>query len=167
MSKIVRIAGMLFSVAFVAFLSGVLVAYLKLFPYPYIRDAYKTFRALIDTLQVSRQANTGDPIEAISVPAQASAERWQVIDHSVRRLPIIINGGLNQFLKVCPVHGCGAVVVNDQDSITEAVPYLPGDICRAGIVHGAYPHEMLAFDPNTNVYLVGIMSCTPTLLRPA
>ena len=76
MSKIAPSAAMIFSVIVVAFLGGTLTARFEVFPYPNIRDAGRTLRALIETAPLG-QVYFGERIEPTAFPgSDAANRRW-------------------------------------------------------------------------------------------
>ena len=149
---------MIFSVFVFSFLGGTLTAHKKVFPYRNIIDAGRTLRTLVTTWELSESAYVGQRIEATRIPAKdAPGTRWRILDDSVPRFPVIANGGLNQYLELCPDHGCLAVALDAEGNVTEAWPYRPIDIFAADITDGAYPHEMLAFDARIHVAPIGVL----------
>ena len=111
MSKIAPIAAMIFSVIVTAFFGGTLTAHFGVFPYPNIRDAGRTLRSLIRTQKFSQQEYLwGRYLEQVAFPASdAPSGRWEIVDTLAPRFPMIANGGLNQYLELCPDQGCLAV----------------------------------------------------------
>ncbi len=139
------------------FLAGVYSVRKETFPYPQIRDALRTAKALKNTITASNQVDLGKHLETTAVPTVRAAEvRWTVVEDSVPRLPIIANGSLNQFLEYCPDYGCIAVAFGDSGNVVEAWPYRPDEIYEADITGDAYPHEFLSFEPSKNVYPVSV-----------
>jgi len=157
MAKIAPIAAMIFSVAVFAFLGGTITAYYQIFPYPYIHDAGRTLWALIETVSPLRRTYIGERIETTAFPgSDAANRRWTVYDTSVPRLPVITFGGLNQYLELCPGDGCLAVTVDALGNVTETWPYRPAEIFAADITDGAFPHEVILFDPRISSRPFGI-----------
>lgn len=147
----------IFSIIVIVFLGGTLTAHFQVFPYPDLRDAGRTLTALIDAS--TEPTYYGKHVETTTLPAhEASDNRWTILDESVPRLPLIAYGGTNQYLELCPDHGCLAVLYDASGTVTDHWPYRPTDIYDADITGGAYPHELSSFDPRTNVYPVGILS---------
>ena len=144
MSKIAPIAAMIFSVIVTAFLGGTLTAHFEIFPYPNIRDAGRTLRALIKTQEFSQQETWGRYIEQVAIPASdAPSARWEIVDTLAPRFPMIAYGGLNQYLELCPDQGCLAVAYDAKGNVTKAWPFYPVEIYAADITDGAYPHELV------------------------
>src|SRR5262249_6609096 len=141
---------------------GTVTAHYEVFTYPNIRDAVRTLRALIGELNDNAPAASGpadlvERIEATTIPASAAPRaRWTILDTSAPRFPVIALGGLNQYLELCPVNGCLAVAYNAEGKVTQTWPYRPVDIYATDITDGAYPHELLAFDPRTDIYPFGV-----------
>ncbi len=161
MSKIAPIAAMIFSVIVTAFFGGTLTAHFEVFPYPNIRDAGRTLRALIKTQLFSQQETWGMYIEQVAFPASdAPSRRWEIVDTLAPRFPMIASGGLNQYLELCPDQGCLAVAFDAEGNVTKAWPYYPVDIYAADITDGAYPHELVGFDPRINIFPVGVQRYT-------
>lgn len=157
MGRIVPLLAMIASVAVLAFLGGMTVARLQVFPYAAVHNAMRTLSAMAQTLRPPKEWDFGRPIEAADLPAdQASASRWTIVDPDSPRLPIIANGGINQYLELCPGQGCIAVTYGDTGEIEQSWPYRPEDIYAADITEGAFRHEILVFDPNVNVNPVSV-----------
>ena len=150
------LAAMLMALFVTAFLDGIYATENEIFPYPQVRDAVRTFKALLATRQDERPAYFSQRVEAAAVPAAgAPAARWTDLDGAAPRLPVIVNGGLHQFLDLCPDPGCLAVAF-DRRRVTAVWPYRPDDIFAADITADAYPHELLGFKPRRDVYPVGV-----------
>src|SRR5215471_6596149 len=124
MSKIAPIAAMIFSIIMTAFLVGTVTAHYEVFPYPNIRDAVRTLRALIGKLDdnapaASEQSDYVERIEVTMSPASAAPRaRWTILDTSAPRFPVIVLGGLNQYLELCPQNGCLAVALDAEGKVT-------------------------------------------------
>lgn len=156
MTKIAPFVIFIFSVFVAAFLGGTLTAHFDVFPYPNIRDAGRTLKALIER-ETTEQVYFGAHIEPTAFPASDAANRrWRILDKSAPRLPVIAFGGLNQYLELCPDLGCLAVTFDAEGTVTETWPYRPVDIYAADITGGAYSHELLAFDPIMNAVPIGV-----------
>ena len=151
------VGALLVSVFILSFLGGVYVAHHEIFPYQHLRDAVRTLRVLVQEHEGRKQAHFGMRIESADVHAAGAANaRWTILDPAIQRLPIIAYGGLNQYLEHCPDQGCLAVAFDGDGNVTEAWPYDPVEIFSKDLTEGAYPHEMVGFNPVTDVYPVGI-----------
>ena len=156
MTNIAPLVGIIFSIFVAAFLGGTLTAHFKVFPYRNLVDAVRTLEALIDQAS-GEETYTGKYIEPTVFPSgDAVKSRWTILDTSVPRLPVIATGGLNQYLELCPEHGCLAVTFDTSGDVTRAWPYKPMDIYAANTTDD-YPHEMLSFNPLTNTYPIGVL----------
>lgn len=153
MSKIAPVAVLIFSVFIAAFLGGALTAHFNVFPYPQIRGAGLTLRALVK----SQSAFHGKMVGSTEVPADdAERSRWSVYDSASDRLPVIVNGGLNQFLDLCAGDGCLAVAYDATGKVSHTWPYRPAEIFAVDSTGGSYPHELLGFDPRVDVYPLSV-----------
>lgn len=150
---------LLLSCVFFGFLGGVLTTHYRTFPYDNIRDAVHTAENLVthDKKTLVTSGNMGMVVETTTLDNHVVRQsRWQILDNSKPRLPVMAYGGLNQYLEHCPVLGCLAVVFDEQGKISKSWPYLPEDIYTTDITGDEYPHEYITFDPAQNVYPVGI-----------
>lgn len=158
MTNFAPIAGFISSVFVVAFIGGSLTAYFDIFPYPKIEDALRTLEAIVTEEEEQEQGtHVGRFIGSEDFPADdVASRRWTILDDSVPRLPVVAFGGLNQYLELCPEHGCVAVTFDSEGQVTHSWPYKPVDIYDANITDD-YPHEMLSFNPLENVYPIGVL----------
>lgn len=152
---------MLLSCVFFGYLGGIATAHYKFFPYHNIRDAVRTAETLVERNEETlvTDVNIGMVAEATTLDFDAKHQsRWQVLDDSIPRQPILVFGGLNQYLEYCPKHGCLAVLFDEKGNITKSWPYLPEAIYETDMTGEEYPHEYLTFDPIKNTYPVGIQA---------
>ena len=127
MRKIAPIGALIFSISVFVFLAGTVTTYYKVFPYPNIRDAVRTLGALSGELHSeASRARVDKRIETTMISASAApSARWTILDTSAPRFPVIVFGGLNQYLELCPDNGCLAVAFDAAGKVTEAWPYRP------------------------------------------
>jgi hypothetical protein len=157
MSKAAPVVGMILAFCIVLFLVGTMTAHYKVFPYPNIRDAVRTLRVLVKEPPVEQRVPVDGYMEKTTILASNAAKaRWTILDPSVPRLPVIANGGMHRFRDLCPDQGCLAVAYDGQGNVAESWPFRPVNIFAADITDGAYPHEMLGFDPGKHVRLVSV-----------
>jgi hypothetical protein len=131
-----------------AFVLGILMAHLKVFPYGQFQVAAKTLGALYDHAAFDGSDYFGEYIEPAGTGTEPPAEsRWTVLDETIARLPVLAFGGRNQYLEQCPEQGCVAVAYGTDGGIRRSWPYRPARIFAGDITDGAYPHEFVAFDP--------------------
>jgi hypothetical protein len=146
---------LIFGIALFAFLGGNLTASLKVWPFPALYDATRTLWGMVKL--VKQTSYIGQITETTTLPpADAAKNRWTLLDTSAPRLPILINGGLNQFLEMCPGKGCLAVVYGADGKAVTSIPFFADKLYAADITKGAYPHEMVAFDPFVNSRPIGV-----------
>lgn len=152
MKRVAPIGAMMCSAVVAAFLAGIYTGHYETFPYPSIREAASTLRVLIEPQEASETEYFGNRIEPTAIPAShAQKTRWTILDTSTSRLPIIANGGLNQYLEHCHEDGCLAVTFDSNGNITETWPYRPTEIFSLDITGNAYPHELSGFEPRVDV----------------
>lgn len=157
MSKNAPIIAMFFSISVFSFLGGIVTAHYGIFPYPNIVNAYRTAKVLIKTTGTAETKYFGEFIKSSELPYdKAPSKRWTILDPQEPRFPVIVYGGLNQYLEHCPDQGCLAVVFNSEGRVSKAWPYRPTHIYSTDITNDAYPHEFLTFDPSIHLHPVGI-----------
>lgn len=154
MSKFIPFAALILSVVVVAFLAGAITTHFKVFPYHHLRNAHVATTALIDVLSTPKRIYF---IETTEIPANEAADaRWTIVDKSAPRLPVIAYGGRDQYLELCPDHGCLAVAFDGDGNVSEAWPYRPNKIFAIDITEGAYPHESVFFEPRRQVHPISV-----------
>jgi len=141
-------------VAWLSFLAGAYIAGQEIFPYQQLRSAYLTYRAI-------KTSFTQEPAIMILRSTQISADkvsghRWTANDPVDTRPPVLVYGGLYQFLDICPDMGCLAVAFDHHGQVIQFWPYRPDDIFASNLVPGQFPREQIRFHPVENAFPVGI-----------
>ena len=148
------VAALVCSLMVVTFLAGTLTAHFQVFPYPSIRDAGRTLKALVGAATTSMEDLVAGA-EISSVPiSDLVASRWKVVADDAARLPVIVTGGRYHYVEECPGDGCLALVYNGEGEVTNTWPYRPDKIYESDITGGAFQHEAVLFDPRMSVYPV-------------
>lgn len=145
-----------FSVVVAAFLFGVSVGYYEYFPFRQLQDAKTTFQEIVRGAE-ENEDYLGEFLKFSETPvAQASTARGlEFADGADSRENFLMFGGLNQYLDLCPEHGCLAVEVASSGDVVHAYPYLPQEIYDANVTD-QYPYEYIEFDPVQDTRPIGI-----------
>jgi hypothetical protein len=147
----------LLSACVLSVLLGLAIAYTDSFPYPHVRNAFKTLETAVEYTRRSSRPYAGKWIGAVDFPAaEAPARRWNIIDPSAPRLPVYVFGGLNHFRELCPDGGCAAVEFGSDGKAVRSWPYRPNEIFAADTVARQFPREYLWFDPVRDIYPAGM-----------
>ena len=159
MERIISGAIFVLSVAVLCFTLGVGVAEFKLFPYRHIADGAKTLRVGFQDLLAPAYVGQFYAHEDGVAPGDAASRRFE------RRAPptpgvatMLVNGGYNEFLELCPdAAGCVAVEMDVDGEILRAWPYRPDEIFAADVTGGAFPHEAVRASPAETIRPLGIL----------
>lgn len=155
MKDAVPVAALIASITGIAVVAGTLAAHYGVFPYPQVRDAGRTFKALVAAAQTSEEDLIAAS-EISSVPLEELVDaRWTILAEDVPRLPVIVTGGRFRYVEQCPGEGCLAVLYDPAREIVQRWPYEPREIYSEDMTQSAFQHETVMFDPSLNVYPVG------------
>lgn len=142
-----------YSILFVVFLYGIAAGYYQIFPFPLIRDATKT----LATIVFPPQEYHGEFLQFSDIPAEHIASQRMHYIHKSATVDenVLMFGGLNQYLDLCPNHGCLAVEMTPGGEVVHAYPYRPREIYSTNIAKD-YPYEYAEFDPLRDTRPIGI-----------
>lgn len=145
-----------FSVVVVAFLSGIWVGYYEIFPFHQLRDAKTTLQTIIHDTEETKEY-LGEFLKFSETPVKDANEARirPFAEASNDGENFLMFGGLNQYLDLCPQHGCLAVEITPAGDVVHAYPYLPEEIYAANIAKD-YPYEYIVFDPVQDTRPIGI-----------
>jgi hypothetical protein len=154
------LAAFALSALVLAFSAGLAVAHFQVFPYAAFRDGAKTVQVTLR--QLVREPHFGvfdiDPHTDIPLDEIASRRLVPVPGAAQGSERLLIGGGLNQYLELCPGQGCVAVEVDRQGRILAAVPYRPDAIMAADITGGAFHHELVTTEPARLLRPIGVLA---------
>jgi len=154
MEKKLSLLFFVLSISFFTFLFGVVVGRFEIFPYQTIREAALTINTLADaTLFKVSKGNYVEFSDIAVSDVYANRVKRQTRDDNAR--PVIMYGGLNQYLDLCPGYGCLAVFYSAEGKVVKVVPYRPNEIMAKNRVK-EYPYEDLMFDFSSDVNPIGI-----------
>lgn len=142
----------------VVYLSGIAVGHYKVFPFQVLRDAQVTMKAIVEDLSAGETRRYhGEFMEFTEVGVDdLDTERVRSRpDAPPGQEDFLIYGGLNQYLEICPQHGCVAVRVSPDGRVVHGYPYLPGKVYAANRADG-YPYEYIEFDPFEDTRPIGV-----------
>ncbi len=145
-----------FSVVAAAFLFGVSVGYYEYFPFRQLQDAKTTFQEILRGAE-ENEDYLGEFLQFAETPVAeaATARNRDFADAADTGENFLMFGGLNQYLDLCPEHGCLAVEVTSGGDVVHAYPYLPEEIYAANVTD-EYPYEYIDFDPVQDTRPIGI-----------
>lgn len=158
MSRILPVLAFVLSAMALAFFAGVVVVDQKIFPYAHLRDGVKTIR-------FSHQQLFGTPFfgsfssraEAEGTVGALDALRFRSLGGPAPAAGgVLISGGLNQYLDVCPEFGCLAVEIDGGGKIVRGVPFRPAEIIAADITDGAFAREGADVPPERLFRPIGV-----------
>ena len=146
----------MFSVIAAAFLFGIAVDHYQVFPVQELREAKKTLSAIVHELQ-DDEGERGEFLRFSDI-ALENVETARI--RTLAEAPngeenLLLFGGLNQYLDLCPEHGCLAVEVAPDGSLVHAYPYFPEEIYAANSTQD-YPYEYIDFVPLEDTRPIGI-----------
>lgn len=132
----------LFSTVLIVFGAGVFITEYKIPPYQFIANGAKTlfysYKSLSSPPYLGQFSGTEPGLDA----ADAAGARFDITDRGASQTgTILVNGGLNEFLELCPGNGCLAVEYDRTGDVVHAYPYRPAEIFAADSTNGAFPHE--------------------------
>jgi len=140
-----------FSVVVVVFVAGIWVGHSEFFPFRHVWQAKKTLNVMIDEDYDGEFLKFSDtPIDDVR-----SARLRSFSQASDNGENFLIFGGLNQYLDLCPEHGCLAVEMAPDGEVVHAYPYFPAEIFAANSTDD-YPYEYIDFDPLQGMRPIGI-----------
>jgi len=145
------------SIAVLAFIAGLIVVDRKVFPYPQLRDGVKTIRFVAGQMFGAPYVGFFDVTDAAPVPlTEIRARRFRALaPERMGAERVVIVGGLNQYLDLCPEFGCLAVTIDRTGAVATATPFRPAAILAADSADGAYPRQGLADRPELIIRPVG------------
>jgi len=145
------------SIAVLAFIAGLIVVDRKVFPYPQLRDGVKTIRFVAGQMFGAPYVGFFDITGAAPVPlSEIRARRFRALaPEGMGAERVVIVGGLNQYLDLCPEFGCLAVTIDRTGAVATATPFRPAAILAADSADGAYPRQGLADRPELIIRPVG------------
>lgn len=159
MSKIMPFLSLLFAAVIVAFGLGVYVTEFKVGPYRSIASgaktllySYKGFKAPPYVGQFLR------PVPGLSADQLADARFSGAPAGFAAPGTLLIIGGLNEYLEICPGDGCIAVEVDREGNILHGYPYLPDAIFAADNTNGSFYREAQPADPRQIQRPIGMQS---------
>ncbi|QIE43979.1 arylsulfotransferase family protein [Meridianimarinicoccus aquatilis] len=147
MSKIIPFVSFVFASVIVAFGLGVFITEFKLPPYRDIAAGAKTLRYAIKGFDAPPYRGQFLAVDPAHSPDEAAAARFT--GERAARFPgnILMIGGLNEYLEVCPGDGCIAVETDRDGNIVHGYPYRPDAIFAADSTGGSFYREGQPADP--------------------
>ena len=146
----------MFSVIAAAFLFGIAAEHYQVFPAHELREAKKTLMAIVQELQ-NDEHQRGEFLRFSDTAIEniKTARIRTFTEASSGEENFLLFGGLNQYLDLCPEHGCLAVEVTPDGSLVHAYPYFPEEIYAANSTKD-YPYEYIDFAPLEDTRPIGI-----------
>jgi len=142
------------SVSFFAFLYGVSVGRFETFPFQTLREAGVAAVTVVNAALY--KVAKGTYIRFSDTPINSiEATRVERLAPDDQKRPVLIYGGLNQFLEYCPEFGCVGVEVNADGEVISSIPYRPREIFAANKLDD-FPYEDLSFDFTVDINPLGI-----------
>ena len=143
MSRSLPLVAFTLSAMALAFFAGVVVVDQKVFPYAHLRDGVKTIRFAYSQLfgtpffgSFSSQPEPDGDVEAVPTMRFRALVAQEPASGGV-----LISGGLNQYLDICPEFGCLAVQIDRSGAIVRGVPFRPAEILAADMTGGEFARE--------------------------
>lgn len=157
MSRILPILLPVLSAAILCFGIGVMVGEYQLPPYRTVANGAKTIYYSIKALTAPPYYGQFQGVEPGIAPADAAAARFTpVADPAAYPGHILINGGLNEYLDLCPGDGCVGVEIDRTGKVVHAYPYRPDAIHAADMTHGSLYREAVPHDPRLSFRPLGL-----------
>lgn len=150
MSQVLPILMPLISAVVLAFGAGVFVAEYHIPPYRSIANGAKTIAHIVrsSTAEPYLGQFRHVPVGGIDMDAIAEARFSGTPAAAAQPGTILVNGGLNEFLELCPGDGCLAVEIDREGKVLDAIPFRPDEILAADLLAGDPLHrEAVAADP--------------------
>lgn len=148
MSKVLPVFLFFLSLLIGAFAVGLVVAEFKLPPYRSLHAGAKTLRHTLGGLSAPPYLGQFLGADPAVKPDQAEAARFSgSAAEAAYTGNILVIGGLNEYLDVCPDDGCIAVEMDREGSIVRGIPFLPDDIFAADATNGSFYREAQPTDP--------------------
>jgi hypothetical protein len=141
-----------------AFFAGVFVMEQRLFPHSHLRDGIKTIRF------ASRQL-FGTPFygsfaaqpESDGVGTNIAAQRFRKLeDGALASGGVLVSGGLNQYLDICPEAGCLAIEIGQEGEVVRGIPFRPAEILAADMTGGTFLREGAGGPPARLLRPIGV-----------
>ena len=129
MSKVLPIVFFVLSLLLGAFAVGLVVAEFKLPPYRTLHAGAKTLRHSIDGLKAPPYLGQFLRPDPAVKPNQAAAARFSSSGAAAYPGNILMIGGLNEYLDLCPGDGCIAVEMDRDGRVVRPLP-AGRDFCR-------------------------------------
>jgi len=149
----IRYAIFAVSFATLTFIGGMAIATLDIFPYRLVSDAAVTLRAYRHSYlrppRVGELSPLPRPLRPLDTP------RIRSLADAGGHEGILLFGGLNEYLDLCPGYGCLAVEYDRKGAVRRAIPYRPKEIYAANRTP-QFRYESVAFDPIQSVTPIGI-----------
>ena len=131
------------SLCVAAFVYGVAVVGLQIFPYDAVRA---TFITLGEIRQHATAKDVGAFLKFSEIErSNAASERIRPVRDAGADDGFLFFGGQFQFMEHCPQQGCLAVIYSRAGDLVEAYPYRPRDIFESNEATG-FPYETIFFD---------------------
>jgi hypothetical protein len=156
MARSLPLLAFVLSAAVLAFLGGVVVADRGLFPYPQLRDGLKTIQfTLRQIFSAPFYGNFAAQPENGSLDGLA-ARRFRPLGETLPKETLIVSGGLNQYLDVCPGYGCIAIEIDRSGAVLRGVPFRPAEILAADMTGGVFIREGVDAPPERLIRPIGV-----------
>ncbi|WP_193143389.1 MULTISPECIES: arylsulfotransferase family protein [unclassified Meridianimarinicoccus] len=149
MSKILPILMPVVSLVLLVFGAGVFVGEYQVPPYRTIADGAKTI--LYTYRGISAPPYLGQfhahSRERVALEDAVSSRFTPGPRATEPQGGLLINGGLNEYLELCPEHGCLAVEIDRSGAVVHATPFRPDEIFAADMTDGSFGHQGVPGDP--------------------
>jgi len=132
MSKIMPFLSFLFASVIVAFGLGIYITEFKVPPYRDIAAGAKTIRYAIRSFNAPPYIGQFMRPDADLAPDAALDARFSATAAAAFPGNILVTGGLNEYLEICPGDGCIAIEIDRAGNIVHGYPYRPDAIFAAG-----------------------------------
>lgn len=156
MARSLPLLAFVLSAVVLAFLGGVVVADRGLFPYPQLSDGLKTIQfSLRQVFGAPFFGNFAAQPESGGLDALAS-RRFRALGETLPGETLIVSGGLNQYLDVCPDYGCIAIELDRSGAVVRGVPFRPAEIIAADMSGGGFVREGADASPERLIRPIGV-----------